>query len=198
MHHLPRYDFRIGYVKEADQGDYTKKLAKGIFTLLLNHFVDVRFIPNIENIDDQIEEYSYDDTTIQGVRMACLFESKYVVTPSDTNDGKNTIISKAVIAKQYGVAIENIASEIIVFYVSVRTYKKYIREVMNIFYTDKYGDYTNIFYRQNAFMEDLKKEYELPVFLENRIINSSYFSDYELAFLERQRDKEGNVIPMVD
>ncbi|MPT35464.1 hypothetical protein [Flavobacterium sp. WV_118_3] len=198
MHHIPRYDFRIGYVKEADQGDYTKKLAKGIFTLLLNHFVDVRFIPHIENIDDVIDEYTYDDTTIQGVRMACLFASKYVVTPSDANEGKNRIISKAVIAKQYGVAIENIASEIIVFYVSVKTYKKYIREVRNIFYTDKYGDYTNVFYRQNAFMEDLKKEYKLAVFLENRIINSSYFSDDALAYLKRQRDKEGNVVPMED
>lgn len=197
MHHIPRYDFRIGYVKEADQGDYTKKLAKGIFTLLLNHFVDIRFIPRIENIDNLIDEYSYDDTTTQGVQMACLFESKYVVTPSDANEGKNRIISKTVLAKQFNVALEDIASEIIVFYVSVKTYKKYIREVRNIFYTDKYGDSTNIFYRQNAFMEDLKKEYKLAVFLENRIINSSYFSDYELAFLERQRDKEGNVIPRV-
>ncbi len=198
MHHLPRYDFRIGYAREADQGDYAKNLSKGVFTLFLNHFVDVRFIPHIENIEELIEAYSYDDTTTQGVRMACLFESKYVVTPSDANEGKNRIISKAVIAKQFNVAIEDIASEIIVFYVSIRTYKKYIREIRNIFFTDKYGDTYNVFYRQNAFIEDLKREYKLAVFLENRIINSSYLSDDELVYLKRQRDKEGNVVPMED
>ncbi len=198
MHHLPRYDFRIGYSREADQGDYAKNLSKGIFTLVLNHFVKVRFIPHIENIDELIEVYSYDDTTTQGVRMACLFESNYVVTPSDANEGKNSIISKAVMAKQFNIPVEDIASEIIVFYVSIRTYKKYIREVRNIFFTEKYGGTYHVFYRLNAFMEDLKKEYKLAVFLENRIINSPYFSNDELAYLKRQRDKEGNVVPMED
>ncbi|WP_286912542.1 hypothetical protein [Flavobacterium sp. UBA4197] len=48
------------------------------------------------------------------------------------------------------------------------------------------------------FMEDLEKEYKLPGFLKNRIINAPYLSDEDLSYLKRKRDKNGNVIPMED
>lgn len=47
-------------------------------------------------------------------------------------------------------------------------------------------------------VENLEKDYKLPKFLKNRIINSPYLSDQDLSFLKRKRDENGNIIPMED
>lgn len=49
-----------------------------------------------------------------------------------------------------------------------------------------------------ASVENLEKEYKLPKFLKNRIINSPYLSDQDLASVRRKRDENSNIIPIED
>jgi len=197
MHLIPKYNFNISFLDEVDNEVYPEDLVIDIFDVIVNSKLGIyiKFIPEIDRIDEKWPfDFDYDDSTVQNLRKLFLLESKYVVTPSNKWKGETKILSKEFVAKCFQVEdMENI-HDVIIFFISKEDFELYKNEkekmsVYNLDLDDKLSQ---------GSVENLEKEYKLPKLLKDRIINSPYLSDQDLASVRRKRDKNGNIILMED
>jgi hypothetical protein len=197
MHLIPKYDFNISFLDEADNEEYPEDLVIDIFDVIINSKLGIyiKFIPEINGIDEKWPfDFYYDHSTVQDLRKLFLLESKYVVTPSNKWKGETKILSKEFVAKCFQIEdIENMR-DVIIFFISTEEFELYKNEKEKISVYNLDGDDK----LSRGSVENLEKDYKLPKFLKNRIINSPYLSDQDLSFLKRKRDENGNIIPMED
>jgi len=198
MHVIPKYNFSISFLEEIDNELYPEDLVIDIFDVIMNSKLGIyiKFIPEIDGIDERwpFDFVKYNAPTIQGLRKIFLLESKYVVTPSDKWKEETKILSKEFIAKCFHIEDLEKIHNVIVFFISKEDFELYKNEKEKISICDMAAEDKS----GKRFIEDLEKEYKLPGFLKNRIINAPYLPDEDLSYLKRKRDKNGNVIPMED
>lgn len=197
MHLIPKYNFNISFLEEIDNDLYPEDLVIDIFDVIMNSKLGIyiKFIPEIDGIDEKWPfDFEYDDSSIQNLRKMFLLESKYVVTPSDKWKGKTKKISKEFIAKCFHADDGEKIQDVIVFFISKEDFELYKNEKEKISTFDMDSEDK----LHPKFIDDLEKEYKLPGFLKNRIINSPYLSDEDLSYLKRKRDANGNIILLKD
>lgn len=184
----PRYDFRIDSFTcdvfwESYSIDYT--LYKGIKGL--DFFAsNILFIPPIKDLVQHwypaVPYPTQVVKTLQDTRLwVLMLEGNFVVTPCDEWAGEVKVIPY-----NYLKECRLEGQEITVFFVTKEEFRRYIKEIGNI----------NIQEKRCIFFSKLGRESIIYKLFEEKILNTSYLSEYQLEAIRRTRLENKCVVPI--
>jgi hypothetical protein len=186
----PRYDFILDYKSSyavSDNYYVNKNLAVGIKELAF-FASTILFMPKIEDIHTNwypeipLPEDNVKLNTKQDVRKWILMaEGNFVVMPADELSGKEKVIPyehlKPLRWKEDDM--------IVIFFVSKKDFKEYIRIVNLIGKREKRSIHFSV----------LQKYPKMYNFIKEKIVESSYLTENQLQDIRRTRLDNGSVVP---
>jgi hypothetical protein len=175
MKPAPQQDYPVRAGREAWEHDTRRELYAGIFTLELNHTVQVTFLPDVSRYappwSDRLLPNDVDEvSTVDEARLATGLLANYLVTPNPALAGTGerfTLTSGDGSGSHSGV----------VFYVTPEEFARYRAEL------ERYDDYDDG-WDSDATVSQLRR-YAVIRFVEREVVASPLLDPYDAMILGR-------------
>jgi hypothetical protein len=177
----PRADYPVRVIPQAWEEVASRAgLYEGIFTVTLNHTVDVTFVPDVSAVapqwDSRFLPASFDEVaTVEQARVSTALVASYVVTPNETLAGTQ---ERFVWPPDGGPD-----AAVVVFYVTSAEFARYAEDL------DRLSGIVGSLYPDKT-VSDLR-DYEVVGFLERRVVASPLLDPGHATMLCRGRDDIG-------
>jgi hypothetical protein len=173
----PKADFPIQVIPEVEEREgLVEGLFEGIFRAVLNHTVDVVFVPDVSAVAPPWDYHTLPGsldglTTVEQARIVTAFTSPYLVTP-------NVELAGTVERVEWSADGEPEGSQSVVFYVMPAEFDRYAAELERLseLVFSKWP-------KERA--SDLRR-FEVVLFLERKVVDSGWLDPEDAAMLGRR------------
>lgn len=174
----PKADYPVKVYHEPDERDRpAAELFDGIFTVVLNHSVTIRFIPDASALAPPWDERALPDevTTAAQARVVAASSARYVVTPNAALRGRADEVRERVV-DPFGDSYEAWRA---VFYVTGEEFERYAAELPRLAALEPHRLHAET--RVSAL-----RGYQVITFIEDRVLASPLLRPEDAALLGRQ------------
>jgi len=182
----PQFNYRLRLTREYT-ADYFSVPVENIKIIMLDiHATAINFIPKI-HFEEWPPLAPLNEAGIQSKNdvlkvFLMAFARGFIITPCEKWAGEARVL-KYDHLQQY----RSIEKDIVVFFLMEEEYHQFEEQAISIGNRKENGE--------SCLVYDLQNDgFKIAFFIENKIVNSPFLTDYELLHICRKRDEKGNIV----